>query len=83
MATGGIVLMLLALRMMTSPAKKEDHEAHVIGRDVMQMAIYPLAAPATVAAGIDNDRIVTDDIRGNLFLFELTKGDDCDKGTAI
>jgi len=41
---GGIVLMLLALRMLVSPGKDDHHEA-ASGRDAMQMAVYPLAVP--------------------------------------
>jgi multiple antibiotic resistance protein len=41
---GGIVLLLLALNMLVSPAKKEQHE-HPEGRDPMQLAVYPLAVP--------------------------------------
>jgi multiple antibiotic resistance protein len=41
---GGIVLLLLALNMLISPAKKEQHEP-VEGRDPMQLAVYPLAVP--------------------------------------
>jgi small neutral amino acid transporter SnatA (MarC family) len=41
---GGIVLMLLALRMLISPGKEDHHEA-ASGHDPMQMALYPLAVP--------------------------------------
>jgi len=41
---GGIVLMLLALHMVVSPAK-EDHHEKAAGRELMQMALYPLAVP--------------------------------------
>ena len=41
---GGIVLLLLALHMLTSPGKDDHHEA-ASGRDAMQMALYPLAVP--------------------------------------
>ena len=41
---GGIVLLLLALRMLVSPGKDDHHEA-ASGRDPMQMALYPLAVP--------------------------------------
>jgi multiple antibiotic resistance protein len=41
---GGIVLLLLALHMLTSPGK-DDHHEKAGGRDAMQMALYPLAVP--------------------------------------
>jgi multiple antibiotic resistance protein len=41
---GGIVLLLLALRMLVSPGKDDHHEA-ASGRDPMEMALYPLAVP--------------------------------------
>ena len=41
---GGIVLMLLALRMLVSPGK-DDHHEKASGRDPMEMALYPLAVP--------------------------------------
>jgi multiple antibiotic resistance protein len=41
---GGIVLLLLALRMLVSPGKT-DHEEQAADRDPMQMAVYPLAVP--------------------------------------
>jgi small neutral amino acid transporter SnatA (MarC family) len=41
---GGIVLLLLALHMLVSPGK-EDHHEKASGRDVMKMALYPLAVP--------------------------------------
>jgi len=41
---GGIVLLLLALHMLTSPGK-EDHHEKASGRDAMKMALYPLAVP--------------------------------------
>jgi len=42
---GGIVLLLLALHMLVSPGKKDDHHEEASGRDAMQMALYPLAVP--------------------------------------
>jgi multiple antibiotic resistance protein len=42
---GGIVLLLLALHMLVSPGKDEDHQERASGRDAMQMALYPLAVP--------------------------------------
>jgi multiple antibiotic resistance protein len=41
---GGIVLLLLALHMLVSPAKKDHHE-EAEERDAMQMALYPLGVP--------------------------------------
>jgi small neutral amino acid transporter SnatA (MarC family) len=41
---GGIVLLLLALHMLTSPGK-DDHHEKAGSRDAMQMALYPLAVP--------------------------------------
>ena len=41
---GGIVLLLLALQMLLSPGKEEHHE-QTSGRELMQMALYPLAVP--------------------------------------
>lgn len=41
---GGIVLLLLALHMLVSPAKK-DHDDKASDRDPMEMALYPLAVP--------------------------------------
>jgi multiple antibiotic resistance protein len=41
---GGIVLLLLALHMLTSPGKNDHHEK-ASGRDAMKMALYPLAVP--------------------------------------
>lgn len=42
---GGVVLMLLALHMLVSPAKNDDHHKKASGRDAMKMALYPLAVP--------------------------------------
>ena len=42
---GGIVLLLLALHMLVSPGKKDDHHEEASGRDAMQVALYPLAVP--------------------------------------
>lgn len=41
---GGIVLLLLAIHMLVSPAEEEHQEA-ASGRNAMQMALYPLAVP--------------------------------------
>lgn len=42
---GGIVLLLLALHMLVSPAKKEHHEEQIQSRNPLQVAVYPLAVP--------------------------------------
>lgn len=41
---GGLVLLLLALQMLVSLGKEEHHEK-TSGRDLMKMALYPLAVP--------------------------------------
>jgi multiple antibiotic resistance protein len=49
---GGIVLLLLALQTLVSPSK-EDHHEKASGRDLMKMALYPLAVPSLLnPAGI-------------------------------
>lgn len=49
---GGIVLLLLALNMIVSPARKEHHE-RAYDRSPMQVAVYPLAVPCLLnPAGI-------------------------------
>lgn len=59
---GGIVLLLLALRMLVSPGKT-DHEEQAGGRDPMQMAVYPLAVPLLLnPAGIAVLVIASSDI---------------------
>jgi small neutral amino acid transporter SnatA (MarC family) len=42
---GGIILLLLALSIVLSPAKKEDHEAAPDEETLMTMAAYPLGIP--------------------------------------
>ena len=42
---GGIILLLLALSIVLSPAKKEDHEATPDEATLMSMAVYPLGIP--------------------------------------
>ena len=42
---GGIVFMLLALHMIVSSGKSEDHQETASNRDAMKMALYPLAVP--------------------------------------
>jgi small neutral amino acid transporter SnatA (MarC family) len=65
---GGIVLLLISLNMMVSPAKKHDPEAEVEHRDPQKMAIYPLAVPYLLnPAGIATLVIVSDDIDSLLF----------------
>ena len=41
---GGIVLLLIALQMLVSPAKEHEH-SEAQGRTPMQMAVYPLGIP--------------------------------------
>ena len=58
---GGIVLLLISLHMMVSPAKKQDHKDHAADRDPQKMAIYPLAVPYLLnPAGIATLVIVSD-----------------------
>jgi MarC family membrane protein len=42
---GGLILLLLALNIVLSPAKKEEHEAAPSEEALMSRAIYPLAIP--------------------------------------
>jgi multiple antibiotic resistance protein len=42
---GGIILLLLALNIVLSPAKKEDHGAAPDEATLMSMAVYPLGIP--------------------------------------
>ena len=42
---GGIVFLLLALKMLTGGGDDEDHHEKASERDAMQMALYPLAVP--------------------------------------
>jgi multiple antibiotic resistance protein len=42
---GGIVFLLLALRMLAGAGEEEDHQEAASGRDAMQKALYPLAVP--------------------------------------
>ena len=42
---GGLILLLLALNMVLSPAKKEEHGAAPDEATLMSMAIYPLGIP--------------------------------------
>ncbi len=59
---GGIVLLLLALHMLVSPAKSEHHE-EASDRSAMQMAVYPLAVPYLLnPAGIAALVIASSDI---------------------
>ncbi len=65
---GGIVLLLISLNMLISPAKKHDPEAEASDRDPQKMAIYPLAVPYLLnPAGIATLVIVSDDIDSLLF----------------
>ncbi|MFC7131771.1 MULTISPECIES: MarC family protein [Salinibaculum] len=42
---GGVVFFLLALRMIVSGQREEDHEETTSDRDPMETALYPLAVP--------------------------------------
>ena len=42
---GGIVFLLLALKMLTGGGDDEDHHEKASERDAMKMALYPLAVP--------------------------------------
>ena len=42
---GGIVFLLLALKMLTGGGDDDDHHEKASERDAMQMALYPLAVP--------------------------------------
>ena len=65
---GGIVLLLISLSMLVSPAKKHDPEAEAGNRDPQKMAIYPLAVPYLLnPAGIAALVIISDDIDSLLF----------------
>ncbi len=68
---GGIVLLLLALHMLVSPGK-EDHHEKASGRDMMKMAMYPLAVPYMLnPAGIAVLVIYSSDISSVLMLIIL------------
>jgi small neutral amino acid transporter SnatA (MarC family) len=68
---GGIVLLLLALNMLISPGK-EDHHEKVSGRDLMQMALYPLAVPYLLnPAGIAALVIASSEINSVVYLLIL------------
>jgi multiple antibiotic resistance protein len=63
---GGIVLLLLALNMIVSPAKT-DHAEKASARTPMQMAVYPLAVPFLLnPAGIAVLVIASDDVNSIL-----------------
>ena len=60
---GGIVLLLISLAMVISPAKKHDPSAEAGDRDPQKLAIYPLAVPYLLnPAGIATLVIISDDI---------------------
>ena len=42
---GGIVFLLVALRMLAEAGEEEDHHEKASGRDAEKMALYPLAVP--------------------------------------
>ena len=68
---GGIVLLLLALNMLVSPGK-DDHHEKASGRDLMQMAMYPLAVPYLLnPAGIAALVIASSDISSVVYLLIL------------
>ena len=65
---GGIVLLLISLNMLVSPAKKHDPKAEAGHHDLQKMAIYPLAVPYLLnPAGIAALVIISDDIDSLLF----------------
>ena len=69
---GGIVLLLLALHMLVSPQR--DHASDASGRDLMQMAVYPLAVPYMLnPAGIASLVILSDDVQ-SILSFALVIG---------
>lgn len=68
---GGIVLLLLALHMLVSPGK-DDHHEKTAGRDLMQMALYPLAVPYLLnPAGIATLVISSSEISSLAYLLVL------------
>jgi small neutral amino acid transporter SnatA (MarC family) len=68
---GGIVLLLLALQMLASPGKEEHHEK-ASGRDLMKMALYPLAVPYLLnPAGIAALVIASNEINSVVWLLIL------------
>jgi small neutral amino acid transporter SnatA (MarC family) len=68
---GGIVLLLLALQMLLSPGKQEHHEK-TSGRDLMKMALYPLAVPYLLnPAGIAALVIASSQINSVIYLLIL------------
>lgn len=68
---GGIVLLLLALHMLVSPGK-EDHQEKSRGRDLMQLALYPLAVPYLLnPAGIAALVIASSKINSVVYLLIL------------
>jgi multiple antibiotic resistance protein len=65
---GGIILLLLALHMLISPGKQNDHHEKAGGRNPIQMAIYPLAVPFLLnPAGIATLVIASDEVDSILF----------------
>ena len=64
---GGIVLLLLALHMLVSPARR-DHHDQAEGRDPFKMAVYPLAVPLLLnPAGIATLVIASGEVDSVLF----------------
>jgi small neutral amino acid transporter SnatA (MarC family) len=68
---GGIVLLLLALHMLVSPGK-DNHQEKASGRDLMNMALYPLAVPYLLnPAGIAALVIASSEINSLVYLLTL------------
>ena len=66
---GGIILLLIALNMLVSPAKKHDHVEQPTGdRDLLKLAVYPLAVPYLLnPAGIASVVILSSEIDSIIF----------------
>lgn len=66
---GGIVLLLISLNMLVSPAKKhEHHEQPSSDADILKMAVYPLAVPYLLnPAGIASLVILSSEIDSIMF----------------
>jgi len=68
---GGIVLLLLALHMLVSPGK-DNHQEKASGRDLMKMALYPLAVPYLLnPAGIAALVIASSEVNSLVYLLTL------------
>lgn len=66
---GGIVLLLISLNMLVSPAKKHEHvEQPTDDRDLLKLAVYPLAVPYLLnPAGIASLVILSSEIDSIVF----------------